>query len=200
MGSSLWFQLHRVFMVCSTILVALAFVVILVEAKGWNTEMGAHPILGMLVIILVCFQAIAGFARPAIGSARRRCFALVHRYSGLLSYLLASITIFLGLAALEVGISAMVICLVIVVTTVVGMEARAFYRARTVSEIHYREEDFERPEMDSEEPIGPDSKEILVRKVMSLFIACVAFGLAFLMIGLVSKKAHFYLSKAKSTP
>eukprot|EP00112_Aurelia_sp_Birch-Aquarium-sp1_P015256 Seg3367.2 transcript_id=Seg3367.2/GoldUCD/mRNA.D3Y31 product="Ferric-chelate reductase 1" protein_id=Seg3367.2/GoldUCD/D3Y31 len=197
-GSAFWFQLHRGMMIGSGVFTVIAFIVILVEVKGWNTEMGAHPILGIIVIVLSAIQAIAGMLRPGIGSPRRFIFNMAHRCNGVVAFILAMITIFLGLAAMDVDIVIMIVYLIVIVVIVLGIEVNTFYKSRTVTEVQYRESELNSTEMESSDDEGPQvfsTKEVFIRKCLSALVTGVGIGFSIIMISLVAHKGYVYSKK-----
>lgn len=200
-GSALWFQVHRVsFFICTT-LVIIAFIIILAEAGGWNSEMEGHPVLGMITIVLVCLQVVAGIARPALNSSKRIVFKYAHRMTGAVTYILAVITIFLGLAAMEVDLAVLILYMVLIIVIFVGHEAFNFYQSRTAAEVPYRGTELESVEdesSNSEETITYSARGAFARKTLALLVAGLGVGMAVILCALIAHKGYVYHKKGIS--
>ncbi|XP_065069529.1 putative ferric-chelate reductase 1 [Rhopilema esculentum] len=199
-GMNWWFQFHRIAMFCSTVLVIIAFIIILVEAKGWNTEMDAHPILGIITIILVVLQTAAGMLRPAVNSSRRYMFNIFHRLNGAVTYILAMVTIFLGLAAMEVDFAVLILYLVIILIAFVGFGGYQFYKSRIVTEVPYQESELDSHDGSNASDDLPSSaimssKELFIFKISGGMVVALGFGIALVLISLIGHKGYVYAKK-----
>ncbi|KAM4640911.1 putative ferric-chelate reductase 1 isoform 1-T5 [Discoglossus pictus] len=96
-GKALWFQTHFFLMILTVALTIIAFIMVFAEVAGWSSDIGAHPILGCIVMILSFFQPIVAFFRPDPKSQRRFIFNWGHSLNALVIKVLAVATIFLGL-------------------------------------------------------------------------------------------------------
>lgn len=102
-GKRIWFHIHRTLMVLVVVLTAIGFVVIFVHVGGYvkaadgNMTSRAHPVLGIIVMVLTILNPIIAVFRPLPNSHRRPIFNWVHRIVGMLAKILAVVTIFLGL-------------------------------------------------------------------------------------------------------
>ncbi|KAM4022441.1 putative ferric-chelate reductase 1 [Anomaloglossus baeobatrachus] len=103
LGKAAWFQAHFYLMILTVILAIIAFIMIFVEAGDWSG--GAHPVLGVIVMILSFFQPIAAFFRPDPKSERRFIFNWGHRMNALVIKILAVAAIFLGLTLVDSSLS-----------------------------------------------------------------------------------------------
>ncbi|PFX26311.1 putative ferric-chelate reductase 1 [Stylophora pistillata] len=70
---------------------------VLLGTKMWFTEAGAHPITGILVLVLAVIQPIMAAFRPHPGEEKRYIFNWAHRGVGLSALILAVVTVFFGL-------------------------------------------------------------------------------------------------------
>ncbi|KAM8930630.1 putative ferric-chelate reductase 1 [Pelodytes ibericus] len=101
MGKALWFQVHFYMMILTVILTIIAFIMIFVEVNGWSGDIGAHPVLGCIVMILSLIQPIVALFRPDPKSQRRSIFNWGHSINALVIKVLAVATIFLGLRLID---------------------------------------------------------------------------------------------------
>eukprot|EP00794_Sanderia_malayensis_P007858 gene7858-8708_t len=202
-GSPLWFQVHRCFMLASAGLMLIGFFVIIAEAKGWNEELGPHPIMGIIVVVLVSIQVVAGILRPGTNSSWRKVFNWVHRSTGVISFILASVTIFLGLSAVGVDMVVFILYLIVVLLIVVGIEARKIYMSSKTHDVQYREEELDERKLELEversddEPAVMSSRELFIRKVIALFVMIAAFAFAMTLMIMVGHMAYVYDARSK---
>ncbi|OCT82925.1 putative ferric-chelate reductase 1 [Xenopus laevis] len=104
-GKGLWFLLHVFLMVLTIILTVTAFIMVFVEVSGWSGDIGAHPILGCIVMILTFLQPFGALFRPDPNHKRRFIFNWVHGLNALVIKVLAVATIFLGLQLVDISSS-----------------------------------------------------------------------------------------------
>ncbi|KAK3749011.1 hypothetical protein QZH41_008685, partial [Actinostola sp. cb2023] len=64
-GKKAWFQVHRLLMVSTLVFTVTAVILAFVYAEGWTTVDDAHPIIGIIVLVLVVVQPIMAAFRPA---------------------------------------------------------------------------------------------------------------------------------------
>ncbi|KAM5148172.1 putative ferric-chelate reductase 1 [Mantella aurantiaca] len=101
LGKAIWFQTHFFLMILTVILTIIAFIMIFVEVAGWSGDVGAHPVLGCIVMVLSFFQPIGAMFRPDPKNERRFIFNWGHRLNALVIKVLAVATIFLGLILID---------------------------------------------------------------------------------------------------
>ncbi|RUS81868.1 hypothetical protein EGW08_010391 [Elysia chlorotica] len=95
-GTKVWFQMHRGLAVLVAILTVLA-VIMIFAARGMITKAAApHAVCGLIVVVFLILQIIAGILRPDLSDKRRIIFNWGHRILGNLTHLLAAITMFLA--------------------------------------------------------------------------------------------------------
>lgn len=95
LGIPLWFQLHRYVMFVVAALTAAAIIIIFVSVGRWSESATLHAVFGLVVAALSLLQIGGSYLRPA-ATARRVIFNWVHRCTGILCYLLAAVTVVLG--------------------------------------------------------------------------------------------------------
>ncbi|KAM3915148.1 putative ferric-chelate reductase 1 [Leptodactylus fuscus] len=98
-GKAAWFQAHFYLMILTVILTIIAFIMVFVNAGDWSG--GAHPVLGVIVMILSFFQPIFAFFRPDPKHERRFIFNWGHAINALVIKILAVAAIFLGLTLVD---------------------------------------------------------------------------------------------------
>ncbi|XP_046558230.1 putative ferric-chelate reductase 1 [Haliotis rubra] len=100
-GANIWFQVHRACMSGTLLVTIIAFVLIFVEVEGYTeaeeTSQKAHPILGIIVTVLVVLNPLMALLRPGPRSERRVIFNWAHYLVGKGAFILAAVTIFLGM-------------------------------------------------------------------------------------------------------
>ncbi|XP_056379298.1 putative ferric-chelate reductase 1 [Hyla sarda] len=99
LGKAIWFQGHFFLMILTVVLTIIAFIMVFVYAGDWSG--GAHPVLGVIVMILSFFQPIFAFFRPDPKSERRFIFNWGHSINALVIKILAVAAIFLGLELVD---------------------------------------------------------------------------------------------------
>ncbi|KAJ7370789.1 DOMON domain-containing protein frrs1L [Desmophyllum pertusum] len=97
LGTKVWFTCHRSLMVLTVLVTIIAIIIIFVHAGRWTEEAGAHPITGIIVLVLAVIQPIMALFRPHPGEANRYIFNWAHRGAGLSALILAVVTVFLGI-------------------------------------------------------------------------------------------------------
>jgi len=96
-GVKPWFQVHRSLAFITTILSVVAFIIIFVRYDGWTDSQSLHAGFGIAVMVLTILQVIAGMLRPGPDDVKKRAlFNWIHRVSGVLTYILAAATMFIG--------------------------------------------------------------------------------------------------------
>ncbi|XP_044157505.1 putative ferric-chelate reductase 1 [Bufo gargarizans] len=96
-GEKIWFQMHRILMVTTVLLTAVAFVLPFLYRGHWSTRAGYHPYLGCIVLALTVLQLILAVFRPPPSSRRRPLFNWAHWGTGSIARTVAVVAIFLGM-------------------------------------------------------------------------------------------------------
>ncbi|CAG5129105.1 unnamed protein product, partial [Candidula unifasciata] len=104
-GIHIWFHIHRAFMGTTTLLTLAAFILILIEAKGYSyipevsgkTYRLIHPPLGLVVIVLVLVNPLMALFRPSAKSPARTVFNWGHWTCGMLAWILSLLLMVIGL-------------------------------------------------------------------------------------------------------
>ncbi|XP_049336029.1 putative ferric-chelate reductase 1 [Astyanax mexicanus] len=94
-GKDFWFVAHVFLMILSVAATIIAFILVFSYAKDWAG--GAHPVLGVLVMILSLAQPIAALFRCGPQDERRYIFNWAHSINALAIKGLAVAAIFTGL-------------------------------------------------------------------------------------------------------
>ncbi|XP_074640618.1 ferric-chelate reductase 1-like [Tubulanus polymorphus] len=96
-----WFQVHRACMIVAVILIILAFILILIHARGYSNLRGlpyaAHPILGFIIVALVIINPLITLCRCKPEDDDRPIFNWIHWGIGTVAHILAVINIFIGM-------------------------------------------------------------------------------------------------------
>ncbi|KAK2165547.1 hypothetical protein NP493_1360g00019 [Ridgeia piscesae] len=95
LGIPLWFQLHRYVMFVVAGLTTAAIVTIFVSVGRWSESATLHAVFGLVVAALSLIQIVGFYMRPA-ATSQRVIYNWVHRCTGVLSYVLAAVTVVLG--------------------------------------------------------------------------------------------------------
>ncbi|KAL6488255.1 hypothetical protein MHYP_G00019960 [Metynnis hypsauchen] len=98
-GKDFWFGAHVFLMILSVAATIIAFILIFSYAKDWSG--GAHPVLGVIVMILSLVQPIAAMFRCGPQDERRYIFNWTHTINALVIKGLAVAAIFTGLALVD---------------------------------------------------------------------------------------------------
>jgi len=96
-GTKVWFTFHRSLLILTVLFTIVSTIIIFVHAGRWTKEAGAHPITGIIVLVLAVIQPIMALFRPHPGEAKRFIFNWAHRGVGMSSLILAVVTVFLGI-------------------------------------------------------------------------------------------------------
>ena len=101
MGADRWFQAHRLFMVTAVILSIVAVVLIVVEVGVSplgleHLERNAHPVIGLICVLLALVQPIMAAFRPHPGDAGRKLFNWAHWGVGNMAHVFGICAIFLA--------------------------------------------------------------------------------------------------------
>ncbi|KAL9950259.1 hypothetical protein ACROYT_G042734 [Oculina patagonica] len=97
LGTKAWFTFHRSLMVLTVLVTIISIIIIFVHAGRWTKEAGAHPVTGIIVLVLAVIQPIMALFRPHPGEANRYIFNWAHRGVGLSALIMAVVTVFLGI-------------------------------------------------------------------------------------------------------
>ncbi|KAM9324758.1 putative ferric-chelate reductase 1 [Gastrophryne carolinensis] len=96
-GEKIWFQVHRILMITTLVLTAIAFVLPFLYRHKWSNRAGYHPYLGCTVMALAILQPVMAIFRPPTNSPRRRIFNWTHWGGGTAARIIAVAAIFLGM-------------------------------------------------------------------------------------------------------
>ncbi|XP_012886863.1 PREDICTED: ferric-chelate reductase 1 [Dipodomys ordii] len=92
-----WFQVHRLLMLTTSALTAVAFVLPFLYRGGWSWHAGYHPFLGCTVMILAVLQPLLAAFRPPVHHPRRQMFNWTHWSVGTATRIIAVAAMFLGM-------------------------------------------------------------------------------------------------------
>ncbi|XP_073228164.1 putative ferric-chelate reductase 1 [Porites lutea] len=95
LGTKVWFTFHRILMISTVLVTIVGIILIFVYAGHWMP--GAHPITGIIVLVLSVIQPIAAAFRPHPEDDNRYLFNWAHRAGGIFALILAVVTVFLGI-------------------------------------------------------------------------------------------------------
>lgn len=95
LGTKVWFTFHRILMISTVLVTIVGIILIFVYAGHWMS--GAHPITGIIVLVLSVIQPVAAAFRPHPGDDNRYLFNWAHRAGGIVALILAVVTVFLGI-------------------------------------------------------------------------------------------------------
>lgn len=126
LGLKAWFQFHRGLMLFTVVLTIVGGILIFQE-QDWEMEDGAHPIIGLIVIILACLQPLFALLRPPPNDEKRWLFNWGHRTIGAVTLILAVVAIFLGINMDEMNLGAaqnatIAVYLALAVMLAIGLE------------------------------------------------------------------------------
>ncbi|XP_077308977.1 putative ferric-chelate reductase 1 [Lithobates pipiens] len=96
-GVKIWFQVHRILMVTTVMLTAVAFILPFLYRRKWSNRAGYHPYLGCVVMALAVLQPVMAIFRPPPHSPRRSLFNWTHWGGGTAARIIAVAAIFLGM-------------------------------------------------------------------------------------------------------
>ncbi|KFO26878.1 ferric-chelate reductase 1 [Fukomys damarensis] len=96
-GEAVWFQLHRMLMVTTSVLTCIAFVMPFIYRGGWSWHAGYHPYLGCVVMTLAVLQPLLAAFRPSFHDPRRQIFNWTHWSVGTAARIIAVAAMFLGM-------------------------------------------------------------------------------------------------------
>lgn len=97
LGEAIWFQVHRMLMVATSVLTCIAFVLPFVYRGGWSRRAGYHPYLGCAVMTLAVLQPLLATFRPSLHDPRRQVFNWTHWSVGTAARIIAVAAMFLGM-------------------------------------------------------------------------------------------------------
>merc|ERR1719369_1919673 len=100
-GEDRWFQAHMLFMDCAVVLTVAAMVVIVIEVgvdplNIQHLSMNAHPVIGLICVILAIIQPIMAAFRPHPGDSGRKIFNWAHWGVGNMAYVFGICAMFLA--------------------------------------------------------------------------------------------------------
>ena len=101
MGADRWFQAHRLLMVTTVLCSIVGVVLILIEGGVEPLELkqlkiNAHPVIGLICVLLALIQPIMAAFRPHPGDAGRKLFNWAHWAVGNSAHILGIVAIFLA--------------------------------------------------------------------------------------------------------
>ncbi|KAM6953128.1 putative ferric-chelate reductase 1 [Aplochiton taeniatus] len=96
-GKDLWFLVHVALMVLTVAATIIAFILAFVYVAGWAGDVGSHPVLGVLVMILSFIQPFSALFRCGPQHRLRFIFNWAHSLNAVFIKLLAVAAIFTGL-------------------------------------------------------------------------------------------------------
>ncbi|XP_012922658.1 ferric-chelate reductase 1 [Heterocephalus glaber] len=96
-GEAVWFQLHRMLMLTTSVLTCIAFVMPFIYRGGWSWHAGYHPYLGCIVMTLAVLQPLLAAFRPPFHDPRRQIFNWTHWSVGTAARIIAVAAMFLGM-------------------------------------------------------------------------------------------------------
>ncbi|XP_012973873.1 ferric-chelate reductase 1 [Mesocricetus auratus] len=97
LGEAVWFQVHRMLMLATSVLTCIAFVMPFVYRGGWSRRAGYHPYLGCTVMTLAVLQPLLAIFRPPLHDPRRQVFNWTHWSVGTATRIIAVAAMFLGM-------------------------------------------------------------------------------------------------------
>jgi len=97
-GKLRWFQAHRLLMSSTVIFSLMGLLFVAIEKSGFEPIAlgGAHPVLGLITLLLAVTNPIMALFRPHPGTPHRPIFNWAHWAVGNSAHLLAVVTIFLA--------------------------------------------------------------------------------------------------------
>lgn len=96
-GQKIWFQVHHGLMSLTVLLTAVGFIFPFVYRQKWSSRAGAHPYLGLTVMILAFCQPLMAAFRPPPDSSRRWIFNWLHWGVGNAAEIIAGLSMFTGI-------------------------------------------------------------------------------------------------------
>jgi len=118
-GKAAWFVTHVIFMSLCLLLMLMAFIIILVEVKGWSSEAGKHHFAGLFAVIAFLIQPVMASLRPTPDHPRRIVFNWAHRLVGMCGWILGCLSVIFAFDML--GKEYRLVIAFLVVTVVVGV-------------------------------------------------------------------------------
>lgn len=101
MGKDIWFVMHRLLMTLVVLMSIAAVILILIEVQVEplaleSLQLNAHPVIGLVCVLLAILQPIMAAFRPHPGTANRPLFNWAHWAVGNSAYLFGVVAIFLA--------------------------------------------------------------------------------------------------------
>lgn len=97
LGEAVWFQVHRMLMVTTSVLTGIAFIMPFIYRGGWSKHAGYHPYLGCVVMTIAVLQPLLAAFRPPLHDPRRKIFNWTHWSMGTAARIIAVAAMFLGM-------------------------------------------------------------------------------------------------------
>ncbi|KAL5022072.1 hypothetical protein ScPMuIL_001227 [Solemya velum] len=147
-GMDVWFQMHRAVMVVGLLFSVIGMIIIFAHVGEWSEMYDgafqeAHPICGLITVILYAANPVMAIFRCAPTDAKRQIFNWAHLFVGISTHILGILTIFMGLTMEEVKapMSAVYIMIVYVIYQV-GIEVileiyQHFYEGKGTAEVNH---------------------------------------------------------------
>ena len=101
MGKDIWFVMHRLLMSLVVLLSLAAVILVLIEVQVEplsvsSLQLNAHPVIGLICVILAIIQPFMAACRPHPGTTSRPLFNWAHWGVGNSAYLFGVVAIFLA--------------------------------------------------------------------------------------------------------
>ncbi|XP_036368322.1 putative ferric-chelate reductase 1 [Octopus sinensis] len=102
LGAKIWFQLHRLLIALTALFTLIGIIAIFVHVNGFTFDSNApgpymaHPLIGLLIVVLVLTNIFLGLLRPDLKSRDRPFFNIIHRSVGMTCQILSIASICTG--------------------------------------------------------------------------------------------------------
>ena len=190
MGKDLWFVLHRSLMTLTVLLSIAAVILVMVEAKLdplslSSLRLNAHPVVGLLCVLLAILQPIMAALRPHPGAERRPLFNWAHWGVGNSSYTLSLVAMFLAGSLAKANLSSVswwtwilvaFVILHFIVHIILSIDMARSERSAGVGDTDTG------PKMTMEEEGGDKDRSSSLRVLTVVFYMLVAWAMAIAMI------------------
>ena len=190
MGKDLWFVLHRSLMTLTVLLSIAAVILVMVEAKLdplslSSLRLNAHPVVGLLCVLLAILQPIMAALRPHPGAERRPLFNWAHWGVGNSSYTLGLVAMFLAGSLAKANLSSVswwtwilvaFVILHFIVHIILSIDMARSERSAGVGDTDTG------PKMTIEEDGGDKDRSSSLRVLTVVFYMLVAWAMAIAMI------------------
>jgi len=191
-GKKAWFQVHRFLMFSTLVVTVVGVVLAFVFADGWTKADDAHPIIGIIVLVLTVIQPVMAYFRPAPGDDSRFLFNMAHRSVGLSALLLAVVNCFLGVLLPHFDIKIIglypLIAYCIGVFLVLLFEVALMFLAKPSYDLDQPKAEMKdgKVQVETKKPAKPANQNKLERKIMFAFVFVVVSGSCLALIILLA--------------